>query len=130
MAHTTAENKSIVLRFNEECLVKANLQALDEIVDPRFINYTAPAGFANDKESLKTFILNGLSNIGDLKLEIHDMIAEGNKVVTHKTFTGILKAPFMGKTAIGQPISMRIIDIIELENGRYINHRSIREVLQ
>ncbi len=128
MQNTIEQNKAIVRRFNEECLVKANLEALDEIVDPRFINHTAPAGFANDKNSLKTFILEGLSNIDQLSLEIHEMIGEGNTVVTHKTFTGILRGPFMGKTTIGAPFRMRIIDIVELENGRYIHHRSIREV--
>ncbi|WP_291907485.1 ester cyclase [Chitinophaga sp. CB10] len=130
MQNILEQNKAVVRRFNEACLLRADMTALDEIVHPDFINHTAPAGFANDKNSLKTFINTGLSNIDGLKLDIHAMYAEGDTVITHKTFTGTLKAPFMGQTEIGKPFSMRIIDIVQLQNGQYMAHWSIREVKQ
>ncbi|MBV7533432.1 ester cyclase [Chitinophaga sp. sic0106] len=130
MQHTAEQNMATVRLFNEACLLNKDMETLDAIVHPDFINHTAAPGFAKDIQSLKTFILTGLSNIGDLKLDIHAMYTDGDTVITHKTFTGILNAPFLGLTAIGKPLTMRIIDIVELKNGQYIAHWSVREVRQ
>ncbi|NIG53304.1 ester cyclase [Chitinophaga sp. Cy-1792] len=130
MSSTLENNKAIVRRFNEECLVKVNMEALDEIVRDDFTNHTAPPGFSRDKDSLKTFIQYAFPNIGNISLTIHDMIAEGNKVVTYKTFTGILKAPLLGANKIGEPMELTIIDIIEIKEGRYFGHWSVRQMVQ
>lgn len=129
MQTLSEKNKAVVKRFNEEFLVKGNLQAFEEIVAADFINHPAPAG-SNDRYATRDFILQLLHPaLPDLQLEIFDMIAEDDKVVTHKAFTGTFTAPFMGQTPTGKKATLRIIDIIQLKEGQYVAHWSIREMI-
>ena len=123
------KNKAVVKRFNEEFLVKGNLQAFEEIVAAGFINHTGPAG-PNDRTATRNFITELLHPaLPDRQLEIFDMIAEDDKVRTHKAFTGTLKAPFMGQQPTGKKATLRIIDIIQLKDEKYIGHWSILELI-
>jgi predicted ester cyclase len=123
------KNKAVVRRFNEAFLVKGDTRAFEEIVATDFINHTGPAG-NNDRTATRNFITELLHPaLPDIRLEIFDMIAEGDKVVTHKAFTGTLQAPFMGQQPTGKKATLRIIDIIQLRDGQYIGHWSIRELI-
>ncbi|NLR56748.1 ester cyclase [Chitinophaga polysaccharea] len=123
------KNKAIVRRFNEEFIIKGNLDAFEEIVAPGFINHTGVPGY-NDRIGTRNFITQLLHPaLPDIQLEIFDMIAEDDKVVTHKAFTGTLQASFMGQAPTGRKATLRIIDIIQLKNEQYIAHWSIRELI-
>jgi predicted ester cyclase len=122
------KNKAVVRRFNEAFIVNGDLQAFEEIVAPDFINHTGPAG-NNDATATRDFIIKLLRPaFPDIQLEIFDMIAEDDQVVTHKAFTGTFSAPFMGQLPTGKKATLRIIDIVKLKEEKYIAHWSIREI--
>ncbi|NSL88429.1 ester cyclase [Chitinophaga sp. Mgbs1] len=122
-------NKSVVRRFNEAFIINGDLQAFEEIVAPDFINATAPPGWPADKESTRDFILLGLRKaFADLTLEIFDMVAEDDKVFTHKAFTGIHVEELLGVAPTGKKTTLRIMDLIELKDGQYVKHWSVREL--
>ncbi|MGO4290089.1 ester cyclase [Chitinophaga sp. RAB17] len=122
------KNKAVVKRFNEAFIIKGDLQAFEEIVAPDFINHTGPVG-NNDATATRDFIIKLLRPaFPDIQLEILDMIAENDKVVTHKAFTGTFSAPFLGQQPTGKKATLRIIDIVQLKDGKYIAHWSIREI--
>lgn len=123
------KNKAVVKRFNEAFIIKGDLQAFEEIVAPDFINHTGPVG-SQDAAATRDFIIKLLRPaIPDIQLEIFDMIAEDDKVVTHKAFTGTFTAPFMGQAPTGKKVTLRIIDIVQLKEEQYIAHWSIRELI-
>lgn len=129
MQTTQEKNKAIVRRFNEEFIIKGNLDAFEEIVAPGFINHTGVPGY-NDRIGTRNFITQLLHPaLPDIQLEIFDMIAEDDKVVTHKAFTGTLQAAFMEQAPTGRKATLRIIDIIQLKEEQYIAHWSIRELI-
>ncbi|HEY9257568.1 ester cyclase [Chitinophaga sp.] len=122
------KNKAVVRRFNEAFIINGDLQAFKEIVAPDFINHTGPVG-NNDAAATGDFIIKLLRPaFPDIQLEIFDMIAEDDKVVTHKAFTGTFSAPFMGQQPTGKKATLRIIDIVQLKDEQYIAHWSIREI--
>jgi predicted ester cyclase len=123
------KNKAVVKRFNEAFIVKGDLQAFEEIVAPDFINHTGPAG-NNDANATRDFIVRLLRPaFPDIQLEIFDMIAEGEKVVTYKAFTGTFSAPFLGQAPTGKKATLRIIDIVQLKDEKYIAHWSVRDLI-
>ncbi|MBO9730584.1 MAG: ester cyclase [Chitinophaga sp.] len=127
MQTLSEKNKAVVRRFNEEFIIKGDLQAFNETVSPDFINHTGPVG-NNDANATRDFITQLLRPaFPDIKLEIFDMIAEDDKVVTHKAFTGTFSAPFMNQPPTGKPATLRIIDIVQLKDGKYIAHWSVRD---
>ena len=50
------------------------------------------------------------------------MIAEGGKVVIRQTWSGTHKGEFMGVPATGKRVSIAVIDIIRVADGRFVEH--------
>ena len=122
------KNKAIVTRFNREAIEEGRLDAFDELIDPSFINHTAPAGMPKGRDGMVRFILDVLRPaFPDLRVEIYDQIAEGDKVVTRKAFHATHSGTFMGVPATGKTIRFSVIDIVRLRDGKYIEHWGIRD---
>lgn len=60
--------------------------------------------------------------LSNLKVEIHDQIAEGGKVTTRKTMSGIHSGPLLDIPATGREVTISINDIVRVEGGRYVEH--------
>lgn len=56
----------------------------------------------------------------NLRLTIDDMIAEGDRVVTHLTGRGTHAAEFRGVPPSGEEVTMRVIVINQFEAGRIV----------
>jgi predicted ester cyclase len=50
------------------------------------------------------------------------MIAEGDKVATRKTFHGTHEGEFMGIPPSGRSVSMGLIDVVRIDDGRVVEH--------
>lgn len=116
-------NKAIVLRFNKEVIEQKNIQAFNEIISPDFINHAAPNGMSRGPEGMISFFENVLwKALKEIKVEIHDQIAEADKVMTRKTIHGIHIGEFLGVPAFNKNIQINIIDIVRLKNEKYVEH--------
>ena len=60
----------------------------------------------------------------DSHFTVEDMVAEGDKVVTRKTFHGTHEGEFMGIPPSGRSVSMGLIDIVRISEGRVVEHWS------
>lgn len=119
-------NKSIVRQFNNDVIAKGNRKAFEALIDPNFVNRTAPPGAPNDAESMWNTFENVLRPaLAGLDVTIHDQIAEGDKVTTRKTITGTHVGTLMGIEATGRAVSIDVIDIVRVMNGRYVEHWGI-----
>jgi predicted ester cyclase len=49
-------------------------------------------------------------------------VAEGDKVVTRKTIAGTHRGALMGIAPTGRAVSISVIDIVRVEDGRYAEH--------
>jgi predicted ester cyclase len=56
-------------------------------------------------------------------------MAEGDKVATRKTLQGTHQGEFMGIPPTGQQVSMGLIDIVRLADGRVVEHWSMADSL-
>jgi len=53
---------------------------------------------------------------------IDDMIAEGDQVVTKKTFTGTHEGDFAGIPPTGKRVTLQFVDIMRVRDGRIVEH--------
>lgn len=60
--------------------------------------------------------------LSDLRVVIHDQVAENGKVTTRKTITGSHSGVLMGIAPTGRSVTIDIIDIVRVEDGRYVEH--------
>jgi steroid delta-isomerase-like uncharacterized protein len=127
----TEQNKAIVRRFNKEVIEEGNVTAFHELVSPNVINRTAPPSIPNTGEGMRHMIMNGLRPaFPDLVVEIQEMIAERDLVVTRKTLHGTHRETFMGIPASNKKVSLPVIDIIRIQDGQYVEHWGMRDAQQ
>jgi steroid delta-isomerase-like uncharacterized protein len=67
--------------------------------------------------------------VPDLHAQVHDMLADGDKVVTRKTFHGTHTGEFIGLPATGNAISVDVIDIVRVRDGKFVEHWNVLDTL-
>ena len=127
----SAENKAVVRRFVEEVQNNHDIDAVDELFSPDMVNHTPMPvpGIENTNEGFKQFFSAMLAAFPDAHFTIHDQVAEGDTVVTRKTFHGTNEGEFMGMPATGRQVSMDIIDIWRVADGRLTEHWGVLDQL-
>ena len=58
----------------------------------------------------------------DSYVTIEDMIAEGDRVVTKKTFTGTHTGELSGIPPTGNRVSIQYVDIMRVRDGQIVEH--------
>jgi predicted ester cyclase len=128
---TTEQNKIAVIRFNKEFIEQGNMQSFTELVSSEVVNHAAPAGAPAGPESMIHFLQHILrKGFPDVKVEILDQIAEGDKVTTRKILRGRHTGEFMGIAPSGKEVAIHVIDIIRLRNGQYIEHWGMSNLVE
>ena len=118
----TERNKAVVRRFIEEVQNKKNMDVFDELNAPDFVNLSASPGMPSDREGGKMFLGGFLSAFPDSRVTIDDMIAEGDRVATKKTFTGTHTGDFGDIAATGNRVTLQYVDILRLRDGKIVEH--------
>ena len=117
------QNKKAVQRFNKEFIEQGDLNSFHELVATDVINHAAPAGSPNGPESMLYFLQNILrKGFPDMRVEILDQIAEGDKVTTRKAIHATHLGEFMGIEPTSKKVTIKVIDIIRLRDGKYAEH--------
>jgi ketosteroid isomerase-like protein len=114
-------NKTIVKRFVEEYQGENDSNVLYETVSPELVNRTpmfpnAPGGPIEVKTIFDMF----RAAFDDFAVEILDQLAEGDKVVTYKAFSGVHNGDFMGIAPTGTAVRFTVIDIVRLRGGQFV----------
>ncbi len=119
----TIDNKELVRRFNIEVIQNGNEAAFNALMAPDFINHAAPQGMPNGPESMWNTFQNILRPaLSGLRVIIHDQIAEGDKVTTRKTISGVHSGTLAGIPATGRDVAIDVIDIVRVQDGKYAEH--------
>jgi steroid delta-isomerase-like uncharacterized protein len=128
-AVSAEDNKALVRRFVDEVQSKGSTDLIDEICSPEFVNHSAPPGLPADREGIKILTTMFKGALPDSYFSVEDMIAEGDKVVTRKTFHGTHEGEFMGIPPSGRPVNVSLIDVVRISDGRVVEHWSVGDNL-
>jgi predicted ester cyclase len=126
---STEDNKALVRRFVDEVQSKGNADLIDEICSAEFVNHSAPPGIPTDCEGIKIVTAMFRGAFPDSYFTVEDMVAEGDKVATRKTFHGTHESEFMGIPPSGRTVTMGLIDIVRISEGRVVEHWSMGDNL-
>ena len=122
------ENKALVRRFVEEVQNQHNLDALDALFSPDFVDHSGMTNPPN-REGTKGFFTMMFAAFPDMRFTIRQQLAEGDKVMTHKTFQGTHQGPFMGIPATGKQVAFDVIDILTVADGKITEHWTVGDML-
>ena len=116
------QNKAVIRRFVEEVQNNKNEAAYDELNDPEFVNLSSPPGVPSDREGGKMILWGFFNAFPDSRWTIDDMIAEGDQVVTKKTFSGTHTGVLGEIPATGKRVTLQFVDIMRVRDGRIVEH--------
>ena len=101
---------------------------IDELLIPDFVEHEElPPGIPPGREAPKVLFTMLRSAFPDIKATIEHLIAEGDKVVLHMTWTGTHEGEFMDIPPTGKSISINVIDILGLAEGKFVEHWGVMD---
>ncbi len=111
---TTNENKAVVLRFIKEVLGGGNIDPIDELLAPDYVN---PSMGITNRTGFKA-VVSGLKTFGPTRdFQISDLVAEGDSVA----FRGNMNVTL----ASGKKVSVRVVTYYRLANGKIVEDEPI-----
>ena len=123
-------NKRLVRRTLEEIYARGDLSVVAEFVHRDFVDHepsrpelpTGPESVAQTVRSLQ-------STFGELRFEVEDEIAEGDKVVQLVIMSGRQTGPLVGREPTGKAFAVRHIYIWRIADDKIIEHWGSRDAL-
>ena len=109
-------NKALARRVIEELFTKHNVELIDEFF-PDCV-YRAPAVGELSSEAYKQFLTQVLAVFHDGRWTVEDQVAEGDKVVTRWSFTGIHRGNLMGIAPTGKQVTTSGVMIDRIVGGK------------
>jgi steroid delta-isomerase-like uncharacterized protein len=118
-------NKAMVRRINDELISQGRMEVADELFAPTFVDHSAFPGVLPTRDGVKQLFAMFRAAFPDLHVTIQDQVAEGDKVVTRKTFHGTHHGDLMGIPPTGKQVSFGTIDILRVVDGRAVDHWTV-----
>ena len=118
---STEQNKAVVRRFVTEGLSGGNLALADELLAPDYKNSVT----GSDRGGVKAMLTGMRNGVPDLRLDIENMVAEGDAVVTRFTMQGTHTGSMMGEAPTGKKFSVRGLCYYRLANGKIVDDEPI-----
>ncbi len=119
---STDQNKALVRRFYEEVFSQGNLALIDELFAPNYRSHSPNQipGVPENRDGLRTSLETYRRAFPDIHFTIHDIVAEGDRVICRFTGTGTQKGELMGIPASGKKTAVTGTDIERIENGKFV----------
>jgi steroid delta-isomerase-like uncharacterized protein len=117
-AMSLEKNKAITRRFWEEVFNSRNLDSIASLVTKDYVFHGSAGKEVRGREGLKQFLSMFFNAFPDLRFDVEDMFAEGDKVVSRVTGRGTHKGALMGIPPTGKQIATTVICI-----NRFVGER-------
>ena len=111
------QNKSLVRRLVEEHWNEKNALLVTEVFDPKTTLHT-PDGALKGHEGARQLLTAYTTAFPDFRLNIDELLSEGDSVTLRWTFTGTQKGPFGEIAASGKSVSVKGIGIFQVAAGK------------
>lgn len=122
------QNKALLRRFYQEVMEKGNIAAVDQFVDPKYVEHNPVPGQAPGIEGLKQVFTMFLAAFANPRITVEDMVAEGDKVVSRYTGRATHKGEFMGIAPTGKEVTFNGIEIARIAGGKLVEHWEIMDM--
>jgi steroid delta-isomerase-like uncharacterized protein len=120
--------KSLFRRFYDE-VGAGNLAVIDELIAEDFVDHEEFPGLQPNKEGVKQFFAMLRSAFPDLRMEVREILADGDLVSARVVATGTHQADFMGMPSSGNHIEVQVFDMVRIHDGQVTEHWGLMDAM-
>ena len=120
---STEQNKATVRRFFAEILNQRNLALVDELFAANYVNHSIPPGMPQGPEGEKIFTNLFLTGFPDFRMNLEDIIAEGDLVATRWMFEGTNNGAFQGMPATGKHVTFAGMNVWRVADAKIVDNQ-------
>ena len=118
------------MRHLYELLSAGDIDGFGDHVSEDFVEHEVMPGLEPSKDGVKQMFRMYRAAFPDLRMDVEDVLASGDKVVARVRATGTQQGEFMGLPATGKSIDVQLIDIIRFgEDGLAREHWGVFDAL-
>ena len=115
----TEANQQLVRRFYEGDFVRNDPSNLERYFAPGFVDHDPPsAAMPGGIAGVRAVMATLAGAFSQRELEVHDTLAEADRVALRFTLRGVHSGPFLGRPATGAAVEVHVIAILRVEDGR------------
>jgi steroid delta-isomerase-like uncharacterized protein len=114
-------NKALTRQFLQR-ISAGDLSAVEELISDDYVEHEQLPGLAPGKAGVRQLFELFHSAFDQARVEVDDMIAEGDKVFVLARMTGTQRGEFMGIAPTGNTIDVSICDYFRVEAGALTEH--------
>ena len=111
-----------------ECFTSGRIEEVGELVTEDFVDHGAPPWAPGGRAGYLR-ILRFLIDTLHLRYEVHDVVADGDRVAIRATAYGVHDTGHLGFPATGRPYAMPTMHLYRAEGGRLAEHWGVRDEL-
>ena len=122
------ENKRLARRALEEIYAKGDLEVVDELVHPEFTDHEpAHPDLPVGPDAVRQTVQRLHETFSELRFEVQQEIAEGDRVVQLVTMSGRHTGPMMGRPPTGREFAVRHTYWWRVADGKLAEHWGVRD---
>jgi len=99
---------------------KKNVNAIDELCDPNFIDHSAMPGQAPGRQGMKDAFNMYMKAFPDMRVKIEELIAERDLVAARFSGDGTHRGELFGTPPTGKRLKFNGIDFLRIKNGKLV----------
>jgi steroid delta-isomerase-like uncharacterized protein len=113
-------NKAVIRRFFEE-LGRGNFDVLDELVAEDYGQHSI-LGVPSGREGVRTFFQRFATAFPDLRIDVREIVAEGDRVFLRAVTSGTWKGEWDGRPPNGRRFEISEFDEFRMKEGMAVEH--------
>jgi steroid delta-isomerase-like uncharacterized protein len=125
----SVDTKAVVRRCFEDIVARGDLQVAERILAEDVTFHTANGGVLRGRREFQHFAQQMREAFPDLRFEIEEEIADGDRVATRYTMRGTFQSTLMGLLPNGEEFAVQGIDTFRLKDGRIVEIQASYDTL-
>ncbi|MBL8199738.1 MAG: ester cyclase [Chromatiales bacterium] len=113
------QNRSTYLRELELVVNGGQMELVDELIAPEYVNHSGPPGSPQGPEAIRSYLKLLKGAFPDRKVKNEMLLCAGDYVIVRSTVTGMSTGPYFGRAPTGRTFSVTGTDIYLIRDGRF-----------
>ena len=113
-------NRALLERYMARVWEEGDLSALPEFLHPDYRRHLGPTRGSLDLEGQIERLKGFREAFPDITITVEDVIVDGDRIAFRSTMTGTHGGVFAGVPATGRRVTVGLVDVIRVVEGRFI----------